>query len=272
MEFKNYMGIYASSGDVQTAIDNGQLNKPYVALVGNEYVDYNSKKITNVYSKMPLTFEIISGGTFSWIDKVGNNPRTIEYSINGAEWTEITSSSNPSPISYNAGDIIQFRGNNSNYYYNNLLTDSKHNVYGNIMSLIDSTGFTTATTLVSGFTFNSLFESCTGLTDASNLILPATTLADWCYYQMFYYCTSLTTAPELPATTLTEGCYAVMFGYCSNLNYIKCLATDISANDCTTYWLDGVASSGTFVKAAGMNGWTTGSSGIPENWTVVDAS
>lgn len=44
MEFTNYMGIYTTSGDVQTAINNGTLNKPYVAMVGNS-IDYNSLSV-----------------------------------------------------------------------------------------------------------------------------------------------------------------------------------------------------------------------------------
>ena len=61
-----------------------------------------------------------------------------------------------------------------------------------------------------------------------------------------------------------------MFSGCSSLNYIKCLATDISATDCTGNWVSGVASTGTFVKNASMTSWTEGTSGIPNGWTVQD--
>ena len=90
---------------------------------------------------------------------------------------------------------------------------------------------------------------------------------------MFKGCTSLTTAPELPATTLASGCYNSMFAGCTNLNYIKCLATNISASDCTYNWAYGVASTGIFVKASSMNDWEIDSTnGIPSGWTVQDAS
>ena len=46
------------------------------------------------------------------------------------------------------------------------------------------------------------------------------------------------------------------------------LATDIPANNCLTQWVNGVASTGTFTKAAAMTSLTTGVSGIPEGWTV----
>lgn len=61
-----------------------------------------------------------------------------------------------------------------------------------------------------------------------------------------------------------------MFAGCTNLNYVKCLATDISADYCTINWLDGVAATGTFKKATGMEDWTTGVDGIPTGWTVID--
>ena len=88
---------------------------------------------------------------------------------------------------------------------------------------------------------------------------------------MFQGCTKLTTAPVLPATNLKVNCYQNMFNGCTKLNYIKCLATDISAYNCTYNWVDGVAPTGTFVKAAGMSRWTTGIKGIPTGWTVQNA-
>ena len=125
-----------------------------------------------------------------------------------------------------------------------------------------------ATTLPFGC-YSEMFMGCTSLTTAP--ALPATTLETMCYKSMFNGCSSLTTAPELPATTLNFMCYSGMFNGCTSLNYIKCLATDISAPSCTSNWVSGVASTGTFVKAASMETWTTGNKGIPEGWTVIDA-
>ena len=126
-----------------------------------------------------------------------------------------------------------------------------------------------ATTLADSCYYR-MFYGCTSLTMAP--ALPATTLVNQCYYGMFNDCTNLTTAPALPATTLAESCYESMFQGCTSLNYIKCLATDISAYSCTSNWVNGVASTGTFVKDSGMSSWTTGTSGIPTNWTVQDYS
>lgn len=116
--------------------------------------------------------------------------------------------------------------------------------------------------------YTGMFRGCTSLTITPEL--PVTTLAEGCYIQMFMDCTSLTTAPVLPATTLTEWCYYQMFINCSNLASITCLATNKSASLCTREWVKGVASTGTFVKAANAS-WATGDSGIPDNWTVQNA-
>ena len=112
-----------------------------------------------------------------------------------------------------------------------------------------------------------MFNNCTSLTGAPQL--PATTLALGCYGSMFHNCTSLTTAPELPATSLAYMCYYNMFNGCTSLNYIKCLATNISATDCTTSWVGGVASTGTFIKPSSTD-WSSksGNDGIPAGWVV----
>ena len=120
-----------------------------------------------------------------------------------------------------------------------------------------------ATTLAEGC-YGGMFWGCTALTTAPEL--PATTLATSCYLAMFGYCTQLTTAPELKATTLVNDCYRNMFYYCSNLNSVTCLATDISAENCTASWLEGVAASGTFTTPS-TTVWSTGTNKIPSGWT-----
>ena len=123
-------------------------------------------------------------------------------------------------------------------------------------------------TMLASSCYISMFYGCTSLKTAP--ALPATTLANRCYQGMFENCTNLTTAPELPATTLAEWCYSYMFSSCTSLNYIKCLATDISATNCTYNWVYGVPSNGTFVKASSAY-WPTGNNGIPSGWTTQDA-
>ena len=88
---------------------------------------------------------------------------------------------------------------------------------------------------------------------------------------MFRSCTNLKIAPELESAYLAAECYRELFYDCKNLDYIKCLATDISSSRCTYTWVEGVSSTGTFVKDPNMSSWTTGVNGIPTNWTVQNA-
>ena len=256
------------------------------------------------YSQDYLTIESTSNNnTIYWRSNFSNQGKTISASTdNGSTWTAYTSTNSGSGTTIatlNSGDTIIFKGENATYFESWSIqgifgSTGQFNVYGNIMSLVYGDNFVGQTTLTSGNTFRGLFsnselisaenlilpattlknscytgmfEGCTSLTTAPEL--PATTLANYCYNGMFRHCTSLTTAPSvLPATTLVNSCYASMFDGCTNLNYIKCLATNISATDCTFQWVIGVANSGTFVKAASMSGWGTGDNGIPTNWTV----
>ena len=219
------------------------------------------------YNLLPLTLEAIADGEIT----VSNPKSGMQYSVNGGAKTAVTTD----PISVSTNDVVEFYGNGkeiTTYDGTNIQCSADCYIYGNIMSLVDETGFVTNTTLTGEYAFASLFENNTYLKNHSDkeLVLPATTLTKGCYYEMFNGCTGLTTAPELPATVLKDGCYDHMFSGCTNLNYVKCLATDISAQYCTYQWLKGVATTGTFVKAANST-WTTGPDGIPNGWTVIDS-
>lgn len=147
--------------------------------------------------------------------------------------------------------------------------------------------------------YGSMFKGCVSLETAP--FLPPAFLEDYCYQYMFQDCTSLINAPgsinatgfdiaaclsmfegcvslekapDLLATSFGDNfqCYKRMFYGCSSLNYVKCLLADIPYNhDCTTNWLYGVSPTGTFVKNPSMTGWSTGASGIPSGWTIVNA-
>lgn len=249
-----------------------------------------------------LTFEIVSSGTIVWRATHTAMTKTISYSLDsGATWTNIRSSTSGTIVNVSAGDKVMFKGNNTQYSTNLRLNSfrgtASFNIRGNIMSLINGDDFYNLTTLEESYVFRDLFGH-TNVLSCENLMLPATTLSDFCYMEMFDGCASLATAPELPSTTLAGGCYHMMFRNCANLttppellatilpsdcynmmfagctilSYIKCLATDISASNCTQSWVSGVAANGVFVKAASMNSWGTGTSAIPTDWTVQNAS
>ncbi len=222
------------------------------------------------YNTQPLTLTAIDTCTFKFIGSTLDNLYAMKYSLDsGTTWVTMTVSQVPM---VQANQKVMFKGTavpQFLYGIGRFESSGRFSVEGNIMSLIFGDNFATQTSL-SGKdnAFLNLFMNCAGLISAENLKLPATTLSSFCYSGTFYKCVNLTTAPELPATTLVSSCYNSMFNTCSSLTYIKCLATDISASDCTTAWVTGVSATGTFVKASSMSNWGSGNNGIPSGWNI----
>ena len=289
-----YIKSFQNDAAIQAAIDNKTLGKPYVALNNaTGKIDWNTKSDTPDYSKMYLTIEALEDGDVSF-------QRDTRYSINDGDWGLLYSGDE---IHLSTGDKVRFKEPYDGYHledgfsnmFNGVTLDFK--VYGNIMSLPYGDNFIGQTEIPNTGGLFGYFASCfygTKIKDASNLVLPATTLRDDCYQSMFMECysletppaipattlanncyhsmfcsTSITSAPALPATTLAQNCYAAMFRDCQNISYIKCLATNLSAQDCLIYWVDNISPTGTFVKKAGVT-WPTGNSGIPSGWTVIE--
>ena len=126
-----------------------------------------------------------------------------------------------------------------------------------------------AQTLV-GSCYYYMYYNCTSLTNPGTI--GATSLATYCCYGMFYGCSSMTTAPDLMALELKSYCYYYMFCKCSNLNRVKMLGLSTSGGYyCLYYWMSGVASTGTFIKHENATWTDTGSSGVPNGWTIVTA-
>jgi hypothetical protein len=225
----------------------------------------------------------------------------LSYSINGGEWVDGLASTIYTPP-LKKGDKIRWKGTCANDASNAIIgignfvaSGGTFDVEGNVMSLLYGDNYQGKTTL--SVIISYLFHNCVGLVNAENLLLPATTLYAFCYQGMFQGCTSLITAPQLLATTMVSRCYTSMFNGCTSLtkapdllatttalmcysnmfngctslNYIKCLATDASSSNMPTIsWVNGVGSSGTFVKDASTT-WTTGDNGVPNGWTITDA-
>lgn len=247
--------------------DGNIVNKAYK---GNELVYQRAEDYIN--DEGGLQFEILTNGYINWTQ---DNPaiiKYIEYSINGDSWVTIPSSLSGTTIDVNAGDVVSFRGVNSTIYGSTFSgTTAQFNAKGNALSIVDKYHFNELTEVPERALCN-LFRRCNTLIHTSGLTLPATTLSFACYQGMFIYCSNMVDSPVLPALTLAPYCYQGIFLGCTNLSYINCLATDISADYCTTVWVDGVeTATGTFVKNANMNDWPEGVDGIPTGWTVVDA-
>ena len=250
---------------------------------------------TSGYENMYLTAEALENGTFR-IRIAG-----IGYSVNNGSWG--TSTANQQ-LSLSTGDKVRFKytmsqGNKLQSIFSGSTVNCV--MYGNIMSLKSGDNFVDDLSLTYASAFNDTLRFITGLTDASNVVLPATgltqhcyratfgdnpnlvygpkelpatTLQNYCYRSMFQNCKKMVKGPDLPALTLVSNCYYNMFGTCSVLNYIKCLATNISATDSHTQWVINVqTNSGTFVKNPNIttSTWGSGQNGIPNNWTVEDA-
>lgn len=189
--------------------------------------------IDSVSLNTPLTLEAKEAGakvtfTFSKYKASG----VVEYSTDGTNWSTYTGGT---PITLNsAGDKVMFRGNCAKYDMSNISCDKDCYIYGNVMSLISSTGFATATELTEGDTFRDLFKRNEHIVnhDSKPLSLPATELTNSCYAHMFDGCTSLETAPVLPATTLAYYCYESMFNGCNNLTTAPALPATELADNC----------------------------------------
>lgn len=271
--------------DLTKAYENGIVNKAYD---GSKLV-YQRLKKEEEPTKNYLAFTALEDGTFAF----GNN---INYSLdNGKTWTELAANTFTPTIA--SGSKIMWKAELTPHTggIGTFSSTGRFDAEGDPMSLLYGDNFEDITTFRKGSEFSNLFKECVNLVSAEKLILkattlasncysymfrictnlekvptlPATTLSSGCYTGMFYRCTSLTTAPELPATTLNSYCYFGMFEGCTSLNYIKCLATDKSASNCTYNWLENVAASGTFVKKSGVV-WESGHNGIPKGWTVEE--
>ena len=262
-----FIQSFSTSGAVQEAVIENRLGKPYVAYIEDEnIIDWNTKAPLPpepIYSAMPLTFEIISGGTITWkrggsaaLPAFAAPARTIEYSINDGEWISITSDFAGVSFNINSGDIVKFRGNNSAYGSfmnkgNNLHVDGIFKIYGNLYSLNSSTGYTSLTSSTGDGALKQMFANNTGLTEVTDISFGNNNPSNMNGY-----------------------CIQELFANCTNLNYVKTpLVYNYSAiGNIFSNWMSGVSETGTFVKHPNMTAWLTGANGIPDGWTVIDAS
>ena len=225
--------------DTTTQCNNATLDLPNVSLtLDNMEVHYNPYID---YSKQYLTCVALEDGTISfniWKNMGTDMITSISYSTDdGNTWTTTNNVNNKEEhlqidVNVSEGDKILWKGNAQQlgyydeYYYNYVgsffSSDCEFNAEGNVMSLLYGDNFIGKTTLEEDYVFAYLFfdydgEYSCSVVNASNLVLPATTLADYCYSNMFNGCTALTTAPQLPATTLADYCYRERFQNCTSL-------------------------------------------------------
>lgn len=218
-----------------------------------------------------LTIEALEDGL-----TVSFSVNTLQYSIDNCKtWIELPVGTTTPAIS--TGNKISFKATGltptSSDGIGTFTVNKQFNLLGNCMAMLfgdeaeynfDLTGY--------NYAFYKLFYNCIKLKSVSDGFLPAIILSTNCYREMFYGCTGVTTAPELPATTLLGNSYHSMFRDCSKLNYIKAMFTTTPVSSYTFNWVNGVASTGTFVKNAAATWDEIGVNGVPENWIIETAA
>ena len=221
-----------------------EINKAYM---GNNLVW--QKEEINPFIKEYFTIQSLADNNTITFNKVIDNitipDKPIKYSKDLTTWTDISFVYGwESTIVLNKGEKLYLKGNNSTYgrrvstsryiyeSHAQILAEKNIDVMGNIMSLVYGDNFINNNTIESSFTFLKLFKSNIKLVNAKDLILPATTLAEYCYSGMFLGCEALTTAPALPATTLANSCYSHMFYRCEALTTAPALPATTLATYC----------------------------------------
>jgi len=209
------------------------------------------QKKVDPYSE-PFYVEDISGAdnTLSIVKATNKAPTlTVQKSTDGVNWSNIGSTSTTAitaTIPANGKLYLRCTTNAwSLYSYNSnrIKASARHNIGGNILSLLYGDNFKQYSTLPNtSFQFSELFQQDTYLVDTKDVALPSNATGN-CYYKMFYGCTSLVSTPDLPATDLSTAgsCYSSMFQGCTSLTYAPELpATSLSGgcyasmfSDCT---------------------------------------
>lgn len=207
------------------------------------YFKLMPEPVDTVGYSIPLTFEArVADVKVTFSNKSSGK---VYYKVNGGNEAEISSLTSAKITLSNAGDKVEFFGNNNTYYSGNISSsiacDKQCYVYGNVMSLVNKNGFKNARILQNERAFQSLFSNNINIdiSPEHNLLLPATTLTEYCYYSMFYGCTGLTRTPELPATSLANCCYDSMFIGCTGLSEAPELPATSLASSCYSNMFSG---------------------------------
>ena len=245
---------------------------------GRDYTAINGEMevYNGLTASIPFYVEDISGQDNTLrIKKDDALSKTIQvdYSLDRVNWTSMGSTSTSGiTVTIPANGRVYLRARNDAWgssisVCNTISATEKHNIGGNIMSLLNGDNFVD-TFISSAYAFVRLFNGDTNLVDASYLILPNKSY-NTCYYEMFQGCTALVTAPRLTADVLERQCYEKLFNGCTGLKNVVCMATNLSGSQCLNNWMQNVSASGTFYKKGGVS-YPSGVSGIPSGWSVVD--
>ena len=286
-----------SEGSATITIEMAETKKSWYAAKTITYEvvvkNVSAQAVANVDKATPLTLVAQADGK---ITVTFNNGITlandIHYTINnGAEQTIAKNTTGAYDIEVKKGDVVQFYSLNTSLgggstvagargttravddgaKYINIRPSMKTEIYGNVMSLLKGKdNLESATALEAKNAFYGLFAGAEKLVNNTErlLVLPATTLTESCYQDMFNGCKGIEKAPELPAPKLEKNCYQEMFYDCAKLNHVKCLATDIKAENCTKDWLGKAGSEATETKVleSVVDMTKNSDDGVPTSW------
>lgn len=232
--------------------------------------------VKKFYEKQPLTFVARTAGATVSMTTVNSAPSiSLEYSTdNGSTWSTFTVGSTTVTLA-NIGDEVQFRGNNSRTSttfsndFNCFRATGYVDAKGNPLSLIDATNFASIETITTGGMLAQLFNGCTGLVDASNVILSAKNVnATHVYAGMFAGCTDLVNGPDIWATSFYSNysCGYIFEGDTSLATIkLRYYTGDFGAN-AFWRWVSGVPSGGTLYYNGSDR--REGIDYVPSGWTV----
>ena len=228
-----------------------------ILAVGFTFVSCDSDKgkavpiETSSEKETPLTLENYGSSDMKVTIQFSNltaSDSKLKYSIDGGEKQDVTLSTSVD-ITVPAGKTISFYDDrpttteDSTIYTINC--DKECYVYGNVMSLINSTDFKDLASLENhAYVFATLFYDNSNIKNhpTKPLLLPATTLANSCYNSMFKGCTGLTKTPDLPATKLAVRCYYDMFSGCTGLKTVSKLPAEELFTECYRSMFNGCTS------------------------------
>ena len=228
---KQYITLFSDHDDYDSFKEEQNYLTPNVsACIEEEHVHYERD-----YEREYLTFKVIEPSTFSF------SQNNIQYSLDkGKTWTTLTAGQSTPQIG--ARKTIMWKQTglvpDSDKGIGSFSSTGKYKAYGNIMSLHYGDDFYGEKDLTEKpYAFRRLFQNDGGVIDASNLILPATTLSESCYRNFFNNSSAgisnLLYAPKIfPAMNLAPNCYHTFFQYCGKLITVPTLPAMVMKTDC----------------------------------------